>query len=381
MSTGIESRTDAKGRKRYRGVVFSKATGKRNGPWVRSFAEARSWRTRALAGIESGLIGLRDGTTLRDEWQTFYAGACAGTIPDRTGKPYKPATLRGYERGWRRIDPEFGASRPSELRRADVQAMIDRWAASGLAPSTIRNSLDPLRALYRRAVARDRVAINPMTNLEVPRADNARERFATREEAAMLLGALPVNERALWASAMYAGLRRGELRALRWDDVDLDARLINVRRSWDDREGESEPKTKGSKRRVPIVPALAELLHEHQSTTARRGHDLAFGRTPTEPFKASTIRRRALTAWEAASLKPITLHECRHTAASLMIAAGCNAKALSVVMGHASIEITFNRYGKLMPGGETEVGRLLAEYLVEGSEPTSRIHELATRAS
>lgn len=104
-----------------------------------------------------------------------------------------------------------------------------------------------------------------------------------------------------------------------------------------------------------------------------------FGRSATEPSIPTTARSRALAAWTKANTErtkklgrdltddercdPITLHQCRHTFASLMIAAGCNAKALSVVMGHASITITFDRYGHLMPGGEQEVGRILGEYL------------------
>lgn len=124
-------------------------------------------------------------------------------------------------------------------------------------------------------------------------------------------------------------------------------------------------KTKGSKRAVPVVPQLADLLREHQRDTGREGSDLVFRRTADAPFERSTVRRRARADWKAhePTLEPISLHECRHTAASLMIAAGANAKALSVVMGHASIEITFNRYGKLMPGGESEVGRLRGAYL------------------
>jgi len=364
VAQGIEPRTDAKGRRRYRGVIYSKATGKRHGPWG-SFAEAKAWRTRALGEVEAGTAVKGEPTTLREEWNAFYAGAKAGTVQDRTGTPYKPATLRGYERSWRRIDPELGAHRLTAIRRADVQAFVDRLATQGHAPATIRNTLDPLRTLYRRAMARDRVVVNPTTNVEVPRVENGRERFASREEAEELIAALPIGERALWATAMYGGLRSGELQALRWTDVGLSKALIHVRRSCDDSEGESEPKTKGSKRKVPIVPALAELLREHSRATERNGSDLVFGRTDDAPFERSTARRRARAAWEAHDppLAPIGLHECRHTAASLMIAAGCNAKALSVVMGHASIEITFNRYGKLMPGGETEVGQRLAAYL------------------
>ncbi len=179
----------------------------------------------------------------------------------------------------------------------------------------------------------------------------------------------PADDRALWATALYGGLRRGELRALRWRDIDLEAGLIEVRRGWDDEAGEIEPKTAGARRRVPIVPALSDLLQAHREATGRAGDDLVFGVTADEPFQPTNVRRRALTAWKHAKLAPIGLHECRHTAASLMIAAGANAKALSVVMGHASIEITFNRYGHLMEGGEEEVGRLLDDYLATGNQP------------
>jgi len=72
---------------------------------------------------------------------------------------------------------------------------------------------------------------------------------------------------------------------------------------------------------------------------------------------------RARRAWKAAGLEPVTLHECRHTFASLMIAAGVNAKALSTYMGHATISITLDRYGHLMPGNEAEAAGLLDAYL------------------
>jgi hypothetical protein len=77
----------------------------------------------------------------------------------------------------------------------------------------------------------------------------------------------------------------------------------------------------------------------------------------------SKLTKRADRAWEAAGLERITLHECRHTFASLMIAAGVNAKALQSLMGHANISITLDRYGHLMPGSESEAAGLLDAYL------------------
>ena len=77
----------------------------------------------------------------------------------------------------------------------------------------------------------------------------------------------------------------------------------------------------------------------------------------------SGLYARANQAWKARGLRRITFHECRHTFASLMIAAGVNAKALSTYMGHSSIVITLDRYGRLFPGSEQEAGALLDPYL------------------
>lgn len=96
-----------------------------------------------------------------------------------------------------------------------------------------------------------------------------------------------------------------------------------------------------------------------------RGDDLAFGRTPVSPFVASTVRSRARRAW-LPKLEPIGLHECRHTFASLLIDAGANAKAIQEFMGHATIQMTFDRYGHLMPGRRDEVRARMDAYLATG---------------
>lgn len=90
----------------------------------------------------------------------------------------------------------------------------------------------PLRAIYRRAVARGEVTVNPTTGLELPAVRGRRDRIASPAEAAALLAALPEGDQALWATAMYAGLRRGELMAQRWEDIELKANIITVSRSW-----------------------------------------------------------------------------------------------------------------------------------------------------
>jgi integrase len=113
------------------------------------------------------------------------------------------------------------------------------------------------------------------------------------------------------------------------------------------------PKSRAGRRGVPIVAALRDLLVEHKLIT-RRDSGLVFGSSESQPFTPTAVRKRALTAWRRASLEPIGLHECRHTFASLLIAAGVNPKAITAYLGHASIQTTFDLYGHLMQGMRTK---------------------------
>jgi integrase len=140
--------------------------------------------------------------------------------------------------------------------------------------------------ILRRAIRRDEMAVDPRVELELPA---VRGRIAGRAEAAMLIDALPESERALWAPALYAGLRRGELRAMRWSDVDLagEPAVIHVRRTWDDTEGEVDVKTEAGHRTVPLTGRLRALVVEHGLTTRRGGDDLVSAAPP-----ATRSRRR-----------------------------------------------------------------------------------------
>ena len=337
-----------------------------------TLAAAKAWRADALSASSRGRLRAPTTLTVRQAADELLAGMRDGAIPTRSGGRYKPAAIRGYERSLRlRVLPELGDSRLSDVTRADVQELADCLTAQGLSASTVQNTLDPLRVIFRRAIRRDVVAVDPTKGLELRRPSGRRERIASPDEAAALLDALPDADRALWATALYAGLRRGELRALRWSDVDVAARVIRVERGWDDEEGEQDGKSRAAQRTVPLIERLAPILATHKLATGRDGDELVFGVTGSEPFQPSNVRRRALTAWKGKG-EPIGLHEARHTFASLMIAASVNAKALSTIMGHATIAITFDVYGHLMPGGEEEARERIDGYLarLDGERPT-----------
>jgi integrase len=236
-----------------------------------------------------------------------------------------------------------------------------------LDPSSVKNILMPLRVIYRRAFARSEVAINPTTGLELPATRGRRQRIADPAEAAALIEALRREERVLWALALYKGLRRGELWALHWEDVDLDAGVIHVSRARDVHEGEIEPKSGAGVRRVPIAAVLRRYLAEQKLRNGGSPGYRVLADQNNDLRDSTTLTTKAHRRWKKAGLNPIGLHECRHTFASLMIAAGVNAKALSTYIGHTSIAITMDRYGHLMPGSESESAGRLDAYLLDAA--------------
>ncbi len=339
-----------------------------------TLAAARAWRAEAVRALNRGELQAETPALVRDAADVLLAGMRSGTVRTRSGDRYKPSVIRGYEQALRlHVLDDLGGVRLGRLRRRDVQSVADRMLAAGMNPSTIRNALMPLRVIYRRALEDGEIAVNPCSGVRLPAVRGRRERIASPSEAARLLAALPESDGPLWATAVYAGLRAGELRALRWSAVNLAAGVIRVEQSMDHRGELVAPKSAAGRRSVPIAAALRDLLATHKITYGSQRY--VFGASDGRPFSHSTVLNRARREWRKAGLEPIGLHECRHTCASLMIAAGVNAKALTVYMGHSSIDVTFDRYGHLMPGNESEAAALLDAYLAR-ADTSSRMRQL-----
>jgi integrase len=355
-------------------AVYSKRDEKKLRKTFPTQAAAAAWRSDSSSAVRRKILRAPSPTTIEQAGLAWLEGARKGLILTRSGDPYKPAAVRAYEAALRlRVFPALGAERLSDITRIDLQVFVNGLQGSGIAPSTIVVTVLPLRAIYKQAMEVGDVAVNPTTALKMPAVRGGRDRIASPEECAKLLDALPASDRALWATGMYGGLRRGEIMALRVEDVDLANGLIHVRRGWDTVVGEIATKS-GKDRKVPIAAVLRDYLDEHLLSLGW-SEGLVFGSSAQRPFAGTPTADRAKRAWAKAGLDRITLHECRHTFASLMIAAGVNAKALSTYMGHANISITMDRYGHLMPGNEAEAAGLLDAYLAR-ADTSARLAQI-----
>lgn len=368
MTEGIELRHVRSCRSRVGGTCDCKPTfqasvwdRQANKPVKRTFetkTAAKQWRQDAIVAMRTGRLSADRGPTLNDALDRWIELLRAGGEQTRSGDPYKPGTVRDYERCLRRYGfrEALGHFRVRELHTTNVQRWVDDLVRAGrMKPATIDTAVTPLKAFYRRAIIRGDAVTNPFVGIMKPAVRCQVREVVSPVLAAAMLDALPLEDRRIWAVAFYAGLRRGEIIGLQSDDIDLATGIVHVQRGWDLVEGEPvAPKSRKGRRKVPIPALLRDYL---DAVDAPLGGPRWIAKTNV----------RAAKRWKAADLPVITLHEARHTYASFMIAAGVNAKALSTFMGHATIAITLDLYGHLFPGSEDEAAGLLDTYLARAS--------------
>jgi integrase len=360
--TGINSRQKTDGTWAHRAEAFDAVTGKRVYETFDNTTAAVNWRRDMQVKIARGEVRAIDPTTIADAWALWLVKAKAGVIRSRGGELYKPGVIHTYELSFTgRLLDKFGTTKVGALKRVQIQRYVDELIAEPLAAQTVRNNINALRVLLKWCVREELIAVNPCDGLELPSGGVPRDNITPPSEAISLLAALEPVDRAIYATAFFAGLRRGELMGLRWGDVDLENNEIRVRQCWDPSVREFvAPKSKKGVRDLGIPeilePYLIAAFREH------RPGKLAFANAKGRPFVANGLAKRARAAW---GHQGTGLHEARHTYASLMIAAGVNIKTISEWMGHSSVTITLDRYGHLLPGSAAAALGLLNDYLTK----------------
>ncbi len=255
------------------------------------------------------------------------------------------------------VRPTVGELRLDKLTAADVDGMTSMLARAGYRPNTIRLARATLRAAINAAVAEGVVARNVVERSVAPKVSKQKRPTLDLTQAQDLLGSLdgepygPLIELALWT-----GMRRGELLALRWKDVDLDVGQARVSATLSRLTGkglvESGPKTEESANTVPLVGrAVAALLRQRQAqleASNRREGWRATEHVFHGPKGGPLDPARATKEWnairDARELPHITFHDLRHTTGTLLRGAGVPLEVIGRILRHASIRTTADVY-------------------------------------
>jgi integrase len=316
---------------------------------------AEAWLRDVLDQANRGELGgmVRTGRTFNEAADRYLEWL-------RDDLARKPSTLRDYASILKHhLRPAFG-----ELRVEDITPdRVSRWhralgRESGMSNRTKIKVTTVLHGVMERARRDYRLPINPVRDLERP---TARPRptidvFSPEEVMALVRAAADEQDAAIYLTAAFTGLRRGELVALRWRDVDFAGSFVRVTASYGE-GGATTPKS-GKVRSVPMAPTVAEAL----ARLARRDHhtgldDLVFIGIASSYLDASALYRRYKKALTQAGLRDLRFHDLRHTFGTRMIT---RASILQVKewMGHADVDTTM-KYLHYAP--KTNEAKLVAE--------------------
>lgn len=281
------------------------------------------------------------------------ARALMSTLGDRwvkTRSHLKPSSLRPVETAWRvHVEPRWGRVPVGRVQHSDVQDWVTELAATKSATVVLR-AYGVLASILDTAVADRRVSTNRARGVKLPRKVSKEHVYLTHQQAHDLAEAS--GDRGLLVLVLaYTGLRWGEAIGLRVRDVELGRRRINVAVNAVEVGGVIEVGTpKTHKRRSVIFPAFLE--RELATAIAGKGRDdLVFADAHGQHLRRTRVsagsRSWFKTALETVALEPMTLHDLRHTAASLAISSGANVKAVQRMLGHASAAMTLDVYAEL----------------------------------
>ena len=269
----------------------------------------------------------------------------------------KPSTRRGYDSAIKRhLMPFFGDNRMDRITSEDVRRFFKQKQEGTsektdrrLSNKTLINAMRLLNSIFNFAVVIELLVKNPCKAVKLPRAERREMDFLRPEEVRSFLAAF-VNEemRCLFTTAVMTGMRRGEILALQWDDIDFNGNVIRVRRSVSGGEIQT-PKTEKSRRAIQVGLSLLKMLKEHKLRTGGRG-PFVFSTKSGSLLDPDNLVKRVFepTLRVAGIERHIRFHDLRHTYASILINEGANLKFVSEQLGHASIVITLDRYSHLI---------------------------------
>jgi integrase len=377
---------------------------RRRGRWVLDFRDVagkRHWETyrtreEADTALENRLKQLRQGALVAPTKLPTFEKLAKDWLATKNG--HRVSSFAQWQVHLEKhLIPALGPIRLDKIRVKHLEDFRDDRRKAGLSPQTVNKLLTTAAAVFRYAQQHELLERNPAAVVERCRLNTgeltldgdeedcerngelAPKDVLSPEEAGKLIeNATPGLYRTFFLTAILTGARVGELTALTWGDVDLEASTIDIRRSlsWARQRGEKgeakprfyEPKTKHSRRTVRIGPELVSALKRWKLQCPKGPLNLVFPTSEGTPKHRSTITHKGLRpALKAAKLRRVTLHSFRHSFASALIMGGEPVTNVANLLGHSSPAVTMRIYAHWFKDVKTDGVANLTQRILRGS--------------
>ncbi|MFA5368051.1 MAG: tyrosine-type recombinase/integrase [Dehalococcoidia bacterium] len=335
-------------------------TGKRKQQWVSvkgTKKEAEKRLAELLHQLDTGTFVKPGKTTLAEYLKRW--------LKDYAWSNLAPRTAEGYEHiVCHYIIPSLGRMTLTQLKPEHLQRYYSEKLSCGLSAQTVRHHHTVMHKALQTAVGWGELARNVANAVNLPKLQRQEMHVWGEDDIAHFLKVAKVTPYyALFYTALFTGMRRSELLALRWQDVDFMQSQLYVSRSLHCLKGGKvvirPTKTAKGRRAVSLPPSATITLRKyHEEKKLERvilgeplkDDDLVFSHPDGNPFLPNTVTHAWIKLVRQSGLKSIRLHDARHSHASLMLKQGIHPKVVQERLGHANISVTLDTYSHVAPG-------------------------------
>lgn len=319
------------------------------------------------------------GTHVADSATVTIAEACRLWMERATDEGLERSSLDQYRQHAEiHIKPAIGGQKLSKFTVPSAQKFADDIGKK-VSKAMVKKVMGSLSGIFTEAQRQGYVGQNPVkaVKVRVNKREVKKIEMPTKPELAAILKATPKKHKPFIWTAVFTGMRASELRGLAWDDVDLGAAVIHITRRADKYNNISFPKSAAGTRDIPISPSVVTLLKAWKDQCPQSNHRLVFPTGAGGVENHGNLLSRVfwpiqLAAGVATDTgkrdeegNPImdakfSLHALRHAAAAMFIEQGMKPKRIQVLMGHSSIQMTYDTYGYLFPSEDDDAAAVKA---------------------
>lgn len=334
-----------------------------------SMKEAKTLMHKMITEMEQGTI-VKNSNKKVGEWMDEWISNYLPNIEETTRVGYK-TKIRCY------IKPAIGDIFLKSLKTEHIQRMINDMNNRGLSPKNIRDTFNNVNAAMKKAVKVRLIPYNPCEAVELPKLKKYRANVYPPEMIQQLLDVTQGTDMYLPVFLLVmVGLRRGELLALRWSDVDFDNNILKVRNNMVNGEKGcviKAPKSEAGIRDIHLGSDVMEVLktakaeYIHKVFTSGgyvQNLNFVIHQDDGSPIKPDSMTRKWTRFLETHNLPRIRLHDLRHSNATALIQAGVNPRVVQQRLGHSDVNITLNTYTHVLPEMDMDAAEKLDAILL-----------------